>query len=45
VESAEDRAAKAAKAVAEKTNGRAPMSWADVIGAAEEVINDKTDGK
>jgi intracellular multiplication protein IcmO len=45
VESAEDRAAKAAKAVAEKTNGRAPMSWADVIGAAEDVINDKTDGK
>lgn len=39
------REAEAAKRIAEKTNGRAPMTWADVIGAAENIINETTEGK
>lgn len=34
----------AARVLSEKTGGRAPMSWADVIGAAENIVNE-TDGK
>ncbi|MDY0009472.1 MAG: TraM recognition domain-containing protein, partial [Bdellovibrionales bacterium] len=43
-ELSKEREEAAARIIAEKTNGRAPMTWADVIGAAEDVINEKPDG-
>ena len=40
-----EKEAAAARQLAERTNGRAPMTWADVIGAAENLINEPPEEK